>query len=93
MGLLKEKKLNNGVIVNYHRIVSLNSITNVTNIIEVASYTTIDKREQEKEANGQNIDVYINTTYYNLDYDESMSVNSAYEYLKTLDEFENAEDA
>ena len=49
MALIKNIELDNGVMVNYHRIVSLNKITNICNNIEVASYTTKDKREEEKE--------------------------------------------
>ena len=36
MALSKEIELENGVIVKYHRIVSINKVTNQTNIIEVA---------------------------------------------------------
>ena len=41
MALKKEIELENGIIVNYHRIVSINKITNDCNIIEVASYTSL----------------------------------------------------
>ena len=34
MGLKKEITLSNGVSVSYHRIVSINNITNVCNIID-----------------------------------------------------------
>ena len=44
MALIKEIELNNGVKVNYHRIVSVNNITNHVSIIEVASYTSKEKR-------------------------------------------------
>lgn len=47
MALKKEIELDNGVIVNYHRIVSLNKITNVGNIIEIASYVSKKKRDEE----------------------------------------------
>lgn len=47
MALKKEIELDNGVIVNYHRIVSLNKITNVGNIIEMASYVSKKKRDEE----------------------------------------------
>lgn len=49
MALKKQIELDNGVIVNYHRIVSLNKITNVGNIIEIASYSSRNKREEEEE--------------------------------------------
>ena len=38
MALKKQVELYNGIITNYHRIVSINKITNNCNIIEVASY-------------------------------------------------------
>ena len=40
MGLYKEIEKQNGVITKYHRIVSMNFITNIQNLIEVASYTS-----------------------------------------------------
>ena len=94
MGLRKEIILNNGVSVNYHRIVSLNNITNVSTIIEVASYTSEEKREEEKVAiqNAQSIDVFIDTEYINKDYTENMTIEQAYDYLKTLDKFKSSED-
>lgn len=49
MALKKEIELDNGVIVNYHRIVSLNKITNIANLVEVASYVSQSKREEEAE--------------------------------------------
>lgn len=48
MALYKEIDLDNGVTVRYHRVVSVNTITNVQNIIEVASYTSKEKRDEEK---------------------------------------------
>lgn len=94
MGLRKEITLDNGVIVNYHRIVSLNNITNVSTIIEVGSYTSEEKREEEKVAiqNAQSIDVFIDTEYINKDYTENMTIEQAYDYLKTLDKFKSSED-
>lgn len=95
MALKKQIELDNGVIVNYHRIVSINKITNVSNIIEVASYTTEEKREEEKEAiaNGTEMNVFIYTQYINDTYNESSTIEDTYEYLKTLEQFKDAEDA
>ena len=94
MGLKKEITLSNGVSVSYHRIVSLNNITNVSTIIEVGSYTSEEKREEEKVAiqNAQAIDVFIDTEYINKDYTENMTIEQAYDYLKTLDKFKSSED-
>lgn len=92
MGLKKEITLGNGVSVNYHRIVSLNNITNVSTIIEVGSYTSKEKREEEKDAieNATEMNVFINTEYINKEYTENFTIKEAYEYLKTLDEFKDA---
>lgn len=96
MALQKEVELDNGVILNYHRIVSLNKITNQANIIEIASYANNRKREEEKayyESNNNNasMNVYIETTYINKPYDEDETIEDAYSYLKTLEKYKNAE--
>lgn len=94
MGLKKEIILDDGVIVNYHRIVSINNITNVCNIIEIASYTSKEKRQEEKDAieNATEMNVFINTEYINKEYTENLTIKEAYEYLKTLDKFKDAID-
>ncbi len=94
MGLKKEITLGNGVSVNYHRIVSLNNITNVSTIIEVASYTSKKKRQEEKTAieNAEPMNIYIDTDYINKEYEEDFKIEQAYDYLKTLDKFKDSED-
>ena len=74
MGLKKEITLGNGVSVNYHRIVSINNITNVSTIIEVASYTSEEKRKEEKTAieNAEPMNIYIDTDYINKEYEENL---------------------
>lgn len=95
MALKKEIELENGIILNYHRIASINKITNIQTVIEVASYTSEEKRQIEKEAleNGEAFDVYIHTTYFNKEYDEADTIENLYDYLKTTEIFENAENA
>lgn len=94
MALIKEIELENGVKVNYHRIVSVNNVTNHASIIEIASYTSKEKREQEKEAfaKGEFIDVFKETKFIEKEYEEDLNVVSAYEYLKTLPEFSGCTD-
>ena len=94
MALLKSIELESGIILNYHRIVSINKITNITNIIEVASYTSKEKREEEKEAikNAEEMNVFIHTQYLNTEYNELSTIENSYEYLKTLDQFKDAVD-
>ena len=68
---------------------------NIHNLIEIASYTSQEKREEEINAlqNKTGCDVFINTTLINTYYDQSMTVDTAYEWLKTQPIFEDAEDA
>ena len=94
MALSKRITLANGVTTNYHRVVSVNAITNVQNIIEVASYTSKAKRVEEQEAlvAGEKADVFISTSILSAPYDQSMTVVLAYEWIKTLPEYEGATD-
>lgn len=94
MALYKEIEQSNGVVTKYHRIVSMNIITNIQNVIEVASYTSQNKREQEIKAleEGLEHDVYINTIFLNAPYTQDMTVETAYDWLKEQSLFENAQD-
>ncbi len=97
MALQKQIELDNGVIVNYHRIVSINKITNNATIIEVASYTSKEKRQEEIDYyasadEDKTMNVFIHTTYINAEYDENKTIQDLYEFLKTTDKFINAED-
>ena len=95
MAIKKQIELDNGVTVNYHRIVSINKITNIANVIEIASYTNDEKREEEKTAitNATPMNVFIDTLYINGVYNETSTIEDTYNYLKTLDKFKDAEDA
>lgn len=90
MALIKAIELGNGITVNYHRIVSVNNITNHASIIEVASYTSKAKREEEKAAiaTNQPMDVFISTRYLSKEYTQTLDVDAAYTYLKTLEQFD-----
>lgn len=112
MALKKEIELENGVMLNYHRIVSLNKITNISNVIEIASYTNEKQRKKEekyqeiqrKNANNEElseeekkllkngINVFIDTDMINIPYNEDMTIEKAYEYLKTTEKYSNAAD-
>lgn len=48
MALQKQIEQDNGVVLNYHRIVVLNKITNISNIIEVNSYISASQRKKEQ---------------------------------------------
>ncbi len=97
MALQKEIELENGIPVSYHRIVSINKITNETVVIEVASYTSKEKRQEEidyynSQEEDKQMNVYIDTTYVNTEYDENKTIQDYYDYLKTTDKFKDAED-
>ena len=112
MALKKIIELENGVVLNYHRIVSFNKITNISNVIEIASYTNEKQRakeesyqkiqqksvkdpisltEEEKNILESGIDVFIDTDTLSIPYNEDMTIEKAYEYLKTTEKYENAE--
>lgn len=90
MALIKAIELDSGVVVNYHRIVSVNNITNSASIIEVTSYTSAEKRQEEIEklANHEPMNIFISTEYLSIPYNQTLDVDGAYAYLKTEDKFE-----
>ncbi len=94
MAIIKNITLDSGVMVNYHRVVSVNNVTNHASIIEVASYPNKAKRLEEKNAlaNREEMNVFIDTHYIEIPYDEDLNVNSAYEYLKTTETYSNGTD-
>ena len=94
MALIKKIVLENGIEINYHRVVSVNNIINKTSIIEVASYVNKEKRQEEKLKleREEPINIFINTEYLSVPYVENLNVVSAYEYLKTLEKFSDCTD-
>jgi hypothetical protein len=92
MAIKKEIELENGIVVNYHRIVSINKITNKSLIIEVASYISEKKRQEEIEKEGQEMNIFIETTYLSKEYNETDTIQDLYDYLKTTEMFKDAKD-
>ena len=94
MALLKEIELDSGIVLNYHRIVSINKITNHSIILEIGSYTSKEKRKQEIEQQkaGKEITPYIATNYISVPYDEDSTIKDWYSYLKTTDKYAGAKD-
>ena len=97
MALKKEIKLENGIIINYHRIVSINKITNHSTLIEIASYTSKEKRQEEKdyyESKNENktMNVFIETNYIEKEYNANDTIQDCYEYIKTIEPFTDATD-
>lgn len=95
MALNKKIELDSGVVVNYHRVVSVNTITNLQNVIEVASYTSREKRSEEKNWNPSMpiTSVFIDTNYFVAPYDQNMTIESSYHWVKeNIERFADAED-
>lgn len=94
MALYKEIELENGVMVNYHRIVTITKVTNFSVILEIASYINQSKREQEIQQiqSGDEITVYQDTSFLSVDYDETANITDWYNYLKTTDKYSGATD-
>lgn len=91
MALYKPVLRDDGVTTDYHRIAYLTLSTNSHISIAVFSYVNENSRNIEYEG-GIDRKPYTHTVTYETDYDENMTIISAYEYLKTLPEFEGAED-
>lgn len=90
MALLKEIKNIDGIPTKYHRILFLMQTVNKQNSIAVISYFDEQSRNDEKS---KVIDApYQTSTTYEVPYDPNMTIESAYEYLKTLPQFEGAKD-
>lgn len=91
MALYKPIEMNNGVVLNYYRIVRVEIITNSHNTIEVQGYISQEQRAKEM-VNPSFSNVYVDTFYFRTDYDQNMTVDTAYEYLKQTEMFQNASD-
>lgn len=90
MALFKIIRQPDGVTTNYHRILFIQTTVNRQNSIAVLSYVDSDARDGEKEASIQQ--PYVKSITYETTYDAAMTVEAAYEYLKTRPEFAGAED-
>jgi hypothetical protein len=94
MALLKRIELDSGVVLNYHRIVSITKVTNHATVIEIAGYTSKEKRNLEIQqiADGDMVTAYIDTNFMSVDYDEETTIKDWYTYLKTTERYNGAED-
>ena len=101
MAIKKQVTASNGIVTEYHRIAMVKIDTNQQNTILIHSYLSENGRQVEKDyAAGLYRDVeegmmnwpYVDAQYLNCEYDENMTVPNAYAYLKTLPQFEGAED-
>lgn len=101
MAIKKLITADNGIVTEYHRIAMVKIDTNQQNTILIHSYLSADGRQVEKDyASGKYEDVdsglvkwpYVNAEYLNSEYNGEMTITKAYEWLKTLPQFEGAED-
>lgn len=90
MALYKDIRQDDGVTTNYHRILFLQLMTNRHNSVAVVSY--VDDAARNDEKTHILMQPYRRAVTYEMPYDESMTIESAYEYLKTLPQFEGAID-
>lgn len=88
MALKKPIVQPDGVTTEYHRILFVQTTVNSHTSIAVLSYLNEQSRQTEKES----MQPYKAAVTYETAYDENMTIESAYEYLKTLEEFKDAED-
>lgn len=88
MALQKSITQEDGVVTNYHRILFMQTTVNCQNSIVVFSYIDEESREKEKKS----FNPYKVSITYEVPYDENMSIKTAYEFLKTLPQFEGAID-
>lgn len=88
MALLKPITQRDGVVTNYHRILLMQSVINSHTSISVLSYINEEGRQNEDSEDPP----YKSAITYETDYVENMTIENAYNYLKSLPEFEGAED-
>lgn len=90
MALKKSIRQSDGVVTDYHRVLYLTITANRQNSIAVVSYVDSETRESEKD--GLMEQPYQKGITYETAYDPTMTLESAYSFLKTLPEFEGAID-
>ena len=90
MALYKEIRRPDGVTTSYHRILFMTHTTNCQNSIAVLSYVDDESRAYEKS--DLMVQPYQKCITYVTQYNPAMTIEDAYNYLKTLPEFEGAID-
>lgn len=91
MALKKEIRQDDGVITNYHRILYIMQTLNRHISIAVLSYVDGESRKSE---NGTGIVVspYQRAVTYEFPYEPNLTAEAAYNLIKSLPQFEGAED-
>lgn len=94
MALNKSIIQNNGINLNYHRISDIKNVVNDKTYLSLISYVSKDEREKEQKQpkySPNKVEIYKINKLYKLDYNDKLTIEKAYNYLKTLEEFEGAE--
>lgn len=97
MALFKEIRESNGLTLKYHRIAHITLYINKCISINILSYSDEKARSEEKRepkySPYKKNEIYYSIRNIEIPYsDNALSVKEAYNYLKTLDEFKDAED-
>lgn len=88
MALKKPITQSDGVVTEYHRVFFIESVINSHISIAVFSYVNANVRQMETDGGTP----YKVCVTYEKDYAENMTIEEAYSYLKSLPDFEGAED-
>lgn len=88
MALYKTVVQDDGISTNYHRILYIQN--HINNHISIAVVSYIDRDARETENNEKQ--PYRRYVTYETSYKENMTIEEAYLFLKTLKQFDGAED-
>ena len=91
MALKKEIRQDDGVVTNYHRILYIMQALNRHTSIAVLSYVDSEARASENGA-GIVVSPYKRAVTYEFPYVPDLTAESAYNLIKSLPQFEGAED-
>ena len=91
MALIKPIKQSNGIILSYHRISDIRNVVNNKTYLDVISYVDNEEREQPKYSQ-RKYDIYTVQSQEMIDYNDTLTIEQAYEYLKTLSKYEGSID-
>lgn len=82
------------VTTSYHRVVKIETVVNRYTRIQVESVIDASARAVQKAYDGSEsyVPPYSTVMYYTADYGAFNDATGAYEYLKSLPEFEGATD-
>ena len=89
MALKKEIRQDDGVVTNYHRILYIMQTLNRQNSIAVLSYTDGESRSNDNSAE---FSPYKRAITYEFPYVPDLTAEAAYNLIKSLPQFEGAED-